>query len=125
MPAAADHLPALDLLSFVKAGRVRGQMRVIILPLRIVRALVDRNASTALAEEQLFDGPIRGRNDRRTFGGHDIVGVMTSPAPSCGIVSVDYVGRLHTNHGDCQAGGSNDNLLRNLVRWRVLRLHRD
>src|SRR3569623_2570227 len=74
----ADHLPTLDLLPLVQAGRVGRQVRIVIEPLLVGRTLVD-GGPAADAVEQLFDRAVCCCNDRRAFGGHDIDGVMTSP----------------------------------------------
>src|SRR5947209_3424169 len=60
MADASDDLAALHLLPLGEARRVSRQVRVVILPLLVGRALVDRNAAAAAAEKQFLDGAIGG-----------------------------------------------------------------
>src|SRR5213082_3018613 len=54
MADTADHLAALNLLPLGEARCVSRQVRVIILPLLLGRALVDRDAAAAVAEKQFL-----------------------------------------------------------------------
>src|SRR6478735_4863041 len=65
VPDAADHLASLHLLTFMQSGSVGREVGVIILPLRIRRALVDRDSAAAVAEKQLLDRPVSSGDDRR------------------------------------------------------------
>src|SRR3569833_2311067 len=102
MADAPDHLTALDLLPLVQAGRVGGQVRIIIDPLLVGRTLVDGGAA-ADAVEQLFDRAVRCRNDRRAFGSHDVDGVMTSPLRARCIERVGELVRLDADDRQSQA----------------------
>src|SRR3954469_14956252 len=77
MADAGDHLATLDLLTLGEPRRVGRQVGVIINPFLVRRPLVDGDPA-AHAVEQFFDGPVGRRDDRRSFIGHDVDGVMTS-----------------------------------------------
>src|SRR3954451_12751620 len=57
---AGDHLTAFHLLPLGEARRIGREVRVVILPLLVRRALVNRDAPAPAAEEQFLDGTIGG-----------------------------------------------------------------
>src|SRR6185312_14325661 len=97
-----DYLATLDLLALGQPGRIALQVGVIVHPLLIGRALVDRDPATAVAVEQLFDCAVGSCDHRRPLGGHDVDGVMTSASSARRVERVDELLRLHTYDGDSE-----------------------
>src|SRR4029079_7662487 len=124
MAHASDDLAALHLLAFRKPRRIGRQVGVVIHPLLVWRTLVDGEPS-ASAVEELLDRPVRGGDDRRALGGHDVDGVMTSSGAASLIIGVDQLLGFHSDNRERETRRRDLHLLSENHRRRILRLHGD